>query len=155
MHGGDLTKWKQKKIFKPELGRFVLSLSVQRNALNPCEDFTAVARVLWRWEHANSAGCCRDGAPLWQMCLTTDSSNHERWQCCGRRQFLQMVKNIPNLTSTCMCCKPTLHIEKQLNWLKQVVKVRLVYVHKTLLSQATVCPLLPVSEPGHRWCYSQ
>lgn len=71
-------------------------------------------------------------APLWQMCLTTDSSNHERWQCCGRRQFLQMVKNIPNLTSTCMCCKPTLHIEKQLNWLKQVVKVRLVYVHKKL-----------------------
>ena len=86
---------KKNLLFKPEAGQFVLWLSRQWSALNPYEDCAAEGPRVedqitrWRWEHAQSAGWGGDvGGPLWwEMCLTSDFSNHERWQCCGRCQF--------------------------------------------------------------------
>lgn len=88
-------------LFKPELGQFVLWLSRQQSALNPYEDCAAeepkmntksrgddenmpsqqVEVEMGGWGLRGGVG------PLWEMCLTPDFSNHERWQCCGRCQF--------------------------------------------------------------------
>lgn len=54
----------------------------------------------WRWEHAQSAGWGGDGEAA--VCLTSDFSNHERWQCRGRCQFFQMEKNAPCPISSCI-----------------------------------------------------
>lgn len=89
---------KKNLLFKPEPGQFILWLSRQWNTLNPCEDCAAAGPEMNTKSHTED-----ENMPTQQVAVVelgapgvrSDSSNHERWQCCGRCQFFQIQKKYP------------------------------------------------------------
>lgn len=93
--GGVSSMTKTSLLFKTELGAFVLWLSRRWSAVNPWEDWASEGRR-WTPNHTMTMRTCSVSRLRWEMAaplpgwaphLTSDSSNHEGWQCHGRCQF--------------------------------------------------------------------